>query len=223
MKRLPIMILSGTMLFSVPAFAEEKTTDSGDLETRIEQLEERVSDLEDQIATLLKLLGASSVEEAETASIPDVTTEVPEGMIGYNEEVQIGDWTATMTSYEFNEKFEDPSDPWGGSFTADSGSKFLKVGLTVTNNGTQANTFVENWYPSANDIQATVFYMDKYEFEPGNFIDTMDIDLTNASIKPLETREGYVVFKVSDAVVDSDESLTMELTCNKETYTFQVR
>ena len=48
-------------------------------------------------------------------------------------------------------------------------------------------------------------------------------DLSSLSIKPLETKEGSLIFKVPDAVASEDGSVTMELTLNKDTYKFQIR
>ena len=82
--KLPIMVLSSTLLFSgiSPVLAEDATKDS-DLETRVEQLEQRVSDLESQIAELLKLLDSSDQsEEASASTGSDEQKEAPEGLIG---------------------------------------------------------------------------------------------------------------------------------------------
>ena len=227
--KLPIMVLSSTLLFSgiSPVLAEDATKDNY-LEARVEQLEQRVSDLESQIAELLKLLDSSDQsEEASASTGSDEQTEAPEGLIGYDEAVEIGDWTTTMTGYEFSDTFDDPNDKWSGSYTVSAGSKYLKVGMTVTNNGTKSDSFIEQFFMSnlANgDIGAKVYYQDKYEFSTANFSSTMKNDLTSAYISPLETREGYVVFKVSDAVAEStDGSIVMELRCNNDTYKFQVR
>ena len=81
--KLPIMVLSSTLLFSgiSPVLAEDATKDS-DLETRVEQLEQRVSDLESQIAELLKLLDSSDQSEEASASTGSDQKEAPEGLIG---------------------------------------------------------------------------------------------------------------------------------------------
>lgn len=219
--KLPIMVLSSTLLFSgiSPVLAEDATKDS-DLETRVEQLEQRVSDLESQIAELLKLLDSSDQsEEASASTGSDEQTEAPEGLIGCNEEVEIGDWVATMTGYSFEDEWSDGF----LTYSAGDGNKYLLVDLTVTNNGTKANTFVTKYYAYDGDIKSKIYYQDKYEYQINNFMGSVGDDLSSLSIKPLETKEGSLIFKVPDAVASEDGSVTMELTLNKDTYNFKIK
>lgn len=219
--KLPIMVLSSTLLFSgiSPVLAEDATKDN-DLETRVEQLEQRVSDLESQIAELLKLLDSSDQsEEASASTGSDEQTEVPEGLINCNEEVEVGDWVATMTGYSFEDEWSDGF----LTYSAGDGNKYLLVDLTVTNNGTKANTFVTKYYAYDGDIKAKIYYQDKYEYQINNFMGSVGDDLSSLSIKPLETKEGSLIFKVPDAVASEDGSVTMELTRNKDTYNFQIK
>ena len=219
--KLPIMVLSSTLLFSgiSPVLAEDATKDS-DLETRVEQLEQRVSDLESQIAELLKLLDSSDQsEEASASTGSDEQKEAPEGLIGCNEEVEIGDWGATMTGYSFEDEWSDGF----LTYSADDGNKYLLVDLTVTNNGTKADTFVTKYYAYDGDIEAKIYYQDKYEYQINNFMGSVGDDLSSLSIKPLETKEGSLIFKVPDTVASEDGSVTMELTLNKDVYNFQIK
>lgn len=219
MKKLPFMLLSSSLLLSVPAFAEDTTEkDTGILEERVAELEQRVSDLEEQIAALLAMLNNDSEEET-TGSIGSDQKEVPEGLIGYNEEVEIGDWIATMTDYSFEDEWSDGF--W--TYSADDGSKYLLVYLTVTNNGTKADTFVTKYYAYDGDIKAKIYYQDKYEYQINNFMGSVGDDLSSLSIKPLETKEGSLIFKVPDTVASEDGSVTMELTLNKDVYNFQIK
>lgn len=219
--KLPIMVLSSTLLFSgiSPVLAEDATKDS-DLETRVEQLEQRVSDLESQIAELLKLLDSSDQsEEASASTGSDEQKEAPEGLIGCNEEVEIGDWVATMNSYSFEDEWSDGF----LTYSAGDGNKYLLVDLTVTNNGTKADTFVTKYYAYDGDIEAKIYYQDKYEYNINNFMGSVGDDLSSLSIKPLETKEGSLIFKVPDTVASEDGSVTMELTLNKDVYNFQIK
>lgn len=218
--KLPIMVLSSTLLFSgiSPVLAEDATKDS-DLETRVEQLEQRVSDLESQIAELLKLLDSSDQSEEASASTGSDQKEAPEGLIGCNEEVEIGDWIATMTGYSFEDEWSDGF----LTYSAGDGNKYLLVDLTVTNNGTKADTFVTKYYAYDGDIEAKIYYQDKYEYNINNFMGSVGDDLSSLSIKPLETKEGSLIFKVPDAVASEDGSVTMELTLNKDTYNFKIK
>lgn len=218
--KLPIMVLSSTLLFSgiSPVLAEDATKDS-DLETRVEQLEQRVSDLESQIAELLKLLDSSDQSEEASASTGSDQKEAPEGLINCNEEVEVGDWIATMTGYSFEDEWSDGF----LTYSAGDGNKYLLVNLTVTNNGTKANTFVTKYYAYDGDIKAKIYYQDKYEYQINNFMGSVGDDLSSLSIKPLETKEGSLIFKVPDAVASEDGSVTMELTLNKDTYNFKIK
>lgn len=217
--KLPIMVLSSTLLFSgiSPVLAEDATKDS-DLEARVEQLEQRVSDLEEQIATLMQLLNGSDKSDEDETSGSD-QKEAPEGLIGCNEEVEIGDWVATMTGYSFEDEWSDGF----LTYSADDGNKYLLVDLTVTNNGTKADTFVTKYYAYDGDIKAKIYYQDKYEYQINNFMGSVGDDLSSLSIKPLETKEGSLIFKVPDTVASEDGSVTMELTLNKDVYNFQIK
>lgn len=217
--KLPIMVLSSTLLFSgiSPVLAEDATKDN-DLETRVEQLEQRVSDLEEQIATLMQLLNGSDKSDEDETSGSD-QKEAPEGLIGCNEEVEIGDWVATMNSYSFEDEWSDGF----LTYSAGDGNKYLLVDLTVTNNGTKADTFVTKYYAYDGDIEAKIYYQDKYEYNINNFMGSVGDDLSSLSIKPLETKEGSLIFKVPDTVASEDGSVTMELTLNKDVYNFQIK
>ena len=218
MKRnLSIMLLSSTLLVgAVPVMAEDATNES--LEERVDYLEQRVSDLEEQIAALMQLLnGPDKSDEGETSGSDQ--KEAPEGLIGCNEEVEIGDWIATMTGYSFEDEWSDGF----LTYSAGDGNKYLLVDLTVTNNGTKADTFVTKYYAYDGDIEAKIYYQDKYEYTINNFMGSVGDDLSSLSIKPLETKEGSLIFKVPDAVASEDGSVTMELTRNKDTYNFQIK
>lgn len=218
MKRsLSIMLLSSTLLVgAVPVMAEDATNES--LEERVDYLEQRVSDLEEQIAALMQLLnGPDKSDEGETSGSDQ--KEAPEGLIGCNEEVEIGDWIATMTGYSFEDEWNDGF----LTYSAGDGNKYLLVDLTVTNNGTKADTFVTKYYAYDGDIEAKIYYQDKYEYNINNFMGSVGDDLSSLSIKPLETKEGSLIFKVPDAVASEDGSVTMELTRNKDTYNFQIK
>ena len=218
MKRsLSIMLLSSTLLVgAVPVMAEDATNES--LEERVDYLEQRVSDLEEQIAALMQLLnGPDKSDEGETSGSDQ--KEAPEGLIGCNEEVEIGDWIATMTGYSFEDEWSDGF----LTYSAGDGNKYLLVDLTVTNNGTKADTFVTKYYAYDGDIEAKIYYQDKYEYNINNFMGSVGDDLSSLSIKPLETKEGSLIFKVPDAVASEDGSVTMKLTRNKDTYNFQIK
>lgn len=212
------MVLSSTLLFSgiSPVLAEDATNES--LEERVDYLEQRVSDLEEQIAALMQLLnGSDKSDEGETSGSDQ--KEAPEGLIGCNEEVEIGDWIATMTGYSFEGEWSDGF----LTYSAGDGNKYLLVDLTVTNNGTKADTFVTKYYAYDGDIEAKIYYQDKYEYNINNFMGSVGDDLSSLSIKPLETKEGSLIFKVPDAVASEDGSVTMELTLNKDVYNFQIK
>ena len=218
MKRsLSIMLLSSTLLVgAVPVMAEDATNES--LEERVDYLEQRVSDLEEQIAALMQLLnGPDKSDEGETSGSDQ--KEAPEGLIGCNEEVEIGDWIATMTGYSFEDEWSDGF----LTYSAGDGNKYLLVDLTVTNNGTKADTFVTKYYAYDGDIEAKIYYQDKYEYNINNFMGSVGDDLSSLSIKPLETKEGSLIFKIPDAVASEDGSVTMKLTRNKDTYNFQIK
>lgn len=218
MKRnLPIMLLSSTLLVgTMPVMAEDTTNES--LEERVDYLEQRVSDLEEQIAALMQLLnGSDKSDEGETSGSDQ--KEAPEGLIGCNEEVEIGDWIATMTGYSFEDEWSDGF----LTYSAGDGNKYLLVDLTVTNNGTKADTFVTKYYAYDGDIEAKIYYQDKYEYNINNFMGSVGDDLSSLSIKPLETKEGSLIFKVPDTVASEDGSVTMELTLNKDVYNFQIK
>lgn len=218
MKRnLSIMLLSSTLLVgTMPVMAEDTTNES--LEERVDYLEQRVSDLEEQIAALMQLLNESDESDEGQTSGSD-QKEAPEGLIGCNEEVEIGNWVATMTGYSFEDEWSDGF----LTYSADDGNKYLLVDLTVTNNGTKADTFVTKYYAYDGDIEAKIYYQDKYEYNINNFMGSVGDDLSSLSIKPLETKEGSLIFKVPDTVASEDGSVTMELTLNKDVYNFQIK
>ncbi|PUA40490.1 hypothetical protein C8Z91_03245 [Paenibacillus elgii] len=115
------------------------------------------------------------------------------------EKFTLKDWEVTLDSFEFNKSVKDKM----FSSSASDGNKFLVLQLSVTNNGTAAESFVK--MIGGTSIKA--IYNDKYEYKVT--ITMIDGDLSKSSIQPLSTNKGFTVIEMPDKVADAPESLVV--------------
>ena len=190
-------------------------TSFADEDTVVQDLEQRITILEEKVAFLEQLLGyygeTESPEDTSGTESPDTASED----IPLNTMVTIGNWDAKVTGLEFSPTY----DAGFGSYSASEGEKYAIVHMSVTNNGTTAETFLTNQSFSGDGIKSKLFYQEKYEFGCANFL-TADNDLNTAYIEPLAVKNGDVIFAVSDTIEESPELFYMALSLNGTDYNF---
>lgn len=139
--------------------------------------------------------------EAEAEPEPEVEPEAEQTAYAPGDTFTLGKWEITLDSYEMSQEVS--SDLFTSS--ADDGNKFLVLNYTVTNNGTEADSFTAMF----GGMNMKAYFKDKYEY--GYTITMLDNDLSYGSVKPLASKSGFVVIEVPDTVAESTESLVVKL------------
>lgn len=139
-------------------------------------------------------------------------------LLGLNEESTLKDWSITVTNVEFLDKI--PQSQYT-SFQAKEGNKYFKINCTVTNNGTDSNTFLPS-VTLGSSVTAKVLYQNDYEYSPSNLLGNQD-DLHDTTLNPLSSKEGIIVFEIPDSVVSSDEELILVLKAGRNEIKYKVR
>ncbi|RKD22544.1 hypothetical protein BEP19_09795 [Ammoniphilus oxalaticus] len=134
-------------------------------------------------------------------------------LIEFGENFDLNNWKVVLNSWEFNQSVEDDL----FSSSADEGDKYLVLKFSVTNNGTEADSFTS----LAGSTKVKAMYDDKYEYN--HLITMIDGDLSNKNVQPLSTADGFVVIKVPEIVESSSESITLNLKNGKDEIHIKLR
>ncbi|WP_018751809.1 DUF4352 domain-containing protein [Paenibacillus sanguinis] len=141
---------------------------------------------------------------------PEETEEVS---LKVGDKFNLSDWEIVLNSFEFNQKVSDDY----FSSSADEGNKLLILNYTVTNQGTEADSFTA----MIGGVEMKALFNDKYEY---NYTITMiDKDLSNETVKPLASKTGFVVMEVPDTVAQSEDGLVLKLAQDEDKATITLR
>lgn len=153
---------------------------------------------------------AEAVVTEEPVKEPEAPAEVS---LKVGDKFNLSDWEIVLNSFEFNQQVSD--DYFASS--ADEGNKLLILNYTVTNQGTEADSFTA----MIGGVEMKAYFNDKYEY---NYTITMiDKDLSNESVKPLASKTGFVVIEVPDIVAQSEDGLVLKLAQDEDKVTITLR
>lgn len=133
------------------------------------------------------------------------------------ESTELGDWTISVTAFEFLSKISDSL----FSYKPDSGSQYGVVSVSITNNGTTADSFLPS-FGFGDDVAAKIIYNGQYEFSSTNLL-SYDEDLHDKFLNPLTSASGVIVFELPDSVVNGAESLSIKFASGANTVEFALR
>ena len=150
---------------------------------------------------------------ADTAEPTKEPEEPKEVVYKVGDKFNLGNWEVVLDSFEFNQKVSDEY----FSSSADKGNKFLILNYTVTNEGTEADSFTA----MIGGVEMKAIFKDKYEYK--YTITMIDQDLSKESIKPLSSKTGFVVMEVPDEVAKSGDGLILKLAKDKDNATINLR
>lgn len=140
--------------------------------------------------------------------------------LAIGEETELGDWTISVTGFEFAPQIDDSTGYM--YFAPDSeGSQYGIVSVSVTNNGTEAGTFLPS-YPISGDVAATMFYNTDYEYSSTHLLG-YENELHDAFLNPLSSISGNIVFELPDAVVNGTEPISIVFTDGSDSVEFSLR
>lgn len=166
----------------------------------------------------------ASVTNPEKTSTPVPTPDdsSDESYLGISDTGTLKDWSITVTDVEITDRIvNDDFGLSGLGFSPDDGNQYVKVDCTITNNGTSADTFLPS-YGFKNDVSAKILYREEYEYS-SSWLAGFSEDLHNATINPLSSKSGIIVFEMPDSVTSSDDELILVLSAGKDKINFKVR
>lgn len=157
--------------------------------------------------------GSKQAEEVVTEEPVQEPEEPAEVSLKVGDKFNLSDWEIVLNSFEFNQQVSD--DYFASS--ADEGNKLLILNYTVTNQGTEADSFTA----MIGGVEMKAYFNDKYEY---NYTITMiNKDLSNESVKPLASKTGFVVIEVPDIVAQSEDGLVLKLAQDEDKATITLR
>lgn len=156
----------------------------------------------------------SNVSNESTARVEPTT----ESYIGVNEESKIEDWSVLITSAGVTDKISE-NNTWG--FTPKEGNKYFKIDCTITNNGTNAHTFLPS-LNLKNDISAKIIYKTEYEYTSTILLGYSN-DLHDTTVNPLSTKSGSIAFEIPDSIATTNEELILVISAGRKNIKFKVR
>lgn len=128
----------------------------------------------------------------------------------------IGDWEITLNSIDILDRIDGD---YGSHFSPEEGSKYIKTDVTIKNISANSSTFLPVVY-NGNDVKVKLTYNDNYEFSGTNLLGNQD-DLHLATLNPLSSKTGIIVFEVADEAADL-ETLKLVLSNNKTNITYSL-
>lgn len=146
------------------------------------------------------------------------TSSTDANMLSIGDSVTLGDWDILVTDFYYTDKID------MGSYTyydSEEGNQFAVAVVRVTNNGTELDTFLPPIALSS-DIQANIYYAGKYEYSSSILLGVNE-DLHNQTLNPLTSKEGIIAFSVPDLVVNSEDSLSLTFSADRDAVTFSLR
>ena len=155
----------------------------------------------------------SSTEESEDSSAEEATE------IATGESATLGDWEISVTAWETSTEIADSSGYF--SFTPTEGNQFIVVSATVTNNGTASNTFLPT-FALNDDVTAKIYYNGEYEYSATQLLGEEN-SLHDATLNPLTSKSGIIVYDVPPAVTEGTEPLVITFEAGTESITFKLR
>lgn len=129
----------------------------------------------------------------------------------------IDDFGVSVTNFYFTDEISSGALT---AFTPSEGNQFAVVEVTVTNNGTEANTFLP-YLALSNDTNAVLTF-GEYKYSRTVLIG-YEKDVTESLIQPLASFNGIIAFEVPQAVYESTDPLVLTIQSYNETIDFDVR
>lgn len=183
---------------------------------------------------LLSACGVGGQEESqhpketlsvETTQIPDFTptpepTPTPdpeEVFLAVGENATLKDWGIVVSDFYFTKQIDN------GDFfyySPEDGCRYAVVSAQITNNGKESQTFLPS-FSTNSDVRADIYYAGEYEYSATVLL--MDEDLHNATLNPLTSKNGIIVFELPEMIETSEESLTLTFSAGLDEVSISLR
>lgn len=166
--------------------------------------------------------GSSSQENTSASTSADVSSvenetesEVSELQIG--DTAELGDWSISVTGFELTTKIDNGYT----YFSPGEGNQYGVVSVTVTNNGTEADSFLPS-FGFGDDVTAKIYYNGQYEYSSTQLL-AYDKDLHDEFLNPLSSASGIIAFELPDAVANGSESLNITFSAGTPSVAFSLK
>ena len=215
MKKALIGLLGISLLISLSA-CSSGTVDG----SQIEELEQRIDELEQENAELREQLGGpeTPADNNEAAPAEENGTSGEESTLAIGDVAELGDFSVSVTGFDLSTRIDVG---YSSYYSPDEGNQYGIVSMSVTNNGTEAQTFWPS-FSLGDDINGVVIYDNTYEYTSTQLL-TYDEDLHDKFLNPLTSAEGNIVFTLPDSVVNGDGPLAIELSYGDDVATFALK
>lgn len=200
------IILSLTLVGCSSPAQDNNSEELESLKNQVEELSKENASLKEQLETTIK-------ETTPKETIQDSSGD----LIQLGETSSLDDWSITVTSVELVDSIPDGY----GSFSPDSGNKYLITSLTITNNGKSAETFLPS-FAMGTDVQAKILYDDGYEFSATHLLGYSK-GLHDQSLNPLSSKDGDIAFEIPDSVANATDELILHLKAGNSNLNIKVR
>lgn len=130
--------------------------------------------------------------------------------------VEIGNWAVTVTDAEETGRIS------GGSmyFEADSGKAFVRVDMNIVNQGTERVRFLPTVITS-DDLMVQLATSGGLQYSPVALLGGGD--MTGSALEAGESKSGFIVFHVSQELMETEEHLLLLLSIGNETKAVQIK
>lgn len=157
---------------------------------------------------------------AEPTATPEPTPAVTQLTLG--QKAKLGDWAFTAKKVSIKKQIK-TSDYLG--YKPDKGNRFICVTLSVKNNGSEAAAFLP-YIGYENEMNsAAIYYQDNYEYKPSSLssLTSYTKDLIDEEIKPLNKKNGVLVFEVPKKVANHLEQTTLKIGTADESVVYPLK
>lgn len=158
---------------------------------------------------------SSTSESTSTVEVEPDTSEVAPLSVG--ESAELGNWSVSVTGFEFSTRIDNGY----GYFEPGEGNQYGVVSASITNNGTEADSFLPS-FGFGDDVVSKIIYDGQYEYSSAQLL-AYDADLHDEFLNPLSSASGVIVFELPESVVNGSESLTIDFTSGSDSIAFTLR
>lgn len=133
------------------------------------------------------------------------------------ETATLGGWDISVTGFELSGRIDN-----GYSyFDPGEGNQFGIVSVSVTNQGTEAGSFLPT-VGFGDDVTVKIIYNSQYEYSSTQLL-AYDQDLHDEFLNPLSSASGVIAFELPDAVANGAEGMVVKFTSGGDSVEFTIR
>lgn len=161
-----------------------------------------------------------SISNSNSATAAPTATPAPKAKtLALGKKATVGDWKFTVKKCSVKKKIKNGTYRY---FEASKGEKFMIFKISVRNNGKKENTFLPRVGYENTTVMATLYYKDKYEYQPTQLL-SYDKDIVTKKIQPLSTKNGVIAFKVPNKVAKGKKQVKLRLGTTKEYVEYKLK